>query len=718
MSEADPLAVYIHWPFCVSKCPYCDFNSHVRAEIDEAAWQGALLADLAFEATLTPGRTVGSIFFGGGTPSLMAPATVAAVIAAVARHWRLADGIEITLEANPSSVEAARFAGFAAAGVNRVSLGLQALEDDDLRALGRPHDVRQGLAALDVAQATFPRVSLDLIYQRPGQTLASWEAELARALAFGTEHLSLYGLTIEPGTRFATLHARGELVVPGEDAAADLFELTAAMTAAAGRPTYEVSNHARTGAESRHNLSYWTYGDYVGVGPGAHGRRAGEATVRHKKPENWLSGRRRARPRPRRDRAARPCDARARGADDGAAAGGRDRCGDLRDADRHDARGGDRSGAAGAARRPRLRRRGRRGTAPDPARAAAAQRGPGGAGLMFAAIRPLLFRLDPERAHDLTLRALEAGLGPRGRADDPVLATRLAGLDLPNPVGLAAGFDKDARVPGAMLRLGFGFVEVGTVTPKPQAGNPRPRVFRFVAEAAVINRLGFNNGGVVAALARLRADRPAGIVGVNIGANKDAQDRVADYAFGAAAAAPIADYLTVNISSPNTPGLRGLQDPGELTALIAAVLAGAGTTPVFVKVAPDLDVAAIDGIARVAMDSGIAGLIVSNTTLARPGVSSAEAGGLSGAPLFAPSTAVLRAFARATAGRLPLIGVGGVASGAQAYAKLRAGASAVQLYTGLVFHGPALVGRIKRELAAALRRDGLASVGKAVGLDA
>ncbi len=337
---------------------------------------------------------------------------------------------------------------------------------------------------------------------------------------------------------------------------------------------------------------------------------------------------------------------------------------------------------------------------------------------MFAALRPLLFRLDPERAHDLTLAALATGLAPTASRDDPILATTLAGLALPNPLGLAAGFDKDARVPGAMLRLGFGFVEVGTVTPRPQAGNPRPRVFRLVASQAVINRLGFNNGGVAAAVARLRSRRPAGIVGVNIGANKDSVDRVADYAAGARAAAPLADYLTVNVSSPNTPGLRGLQNPGELTALIAAVLAEARATPVFVKVAPDLDAASIDGIARVALDARLAGLIVSNTTLARPGVASTEAGGLSGAPLFAPSTEVLRAFARATGKGLPLIGVGGVASGAQAYAKLRAGASAVQLYTGLVYHGPALVGRIKAELAALLRRDGFAAIADAVGVDA
>lgn len=286
---ASTLAVYVHWPFCVSKCPYCDFNSHVRSVIDEAAWRDALLADLAYEAALTSGRTVGSIFFGGGTPSLMAPATVTAVIDAVARHWRLGDACEITLEANPSSVEAARFAGFAAAGVNRVSLGLQALNDTDLRALGRPHDVAEGLVALDIAQTTFPRVSIDLIYDRPGQTVAAWHAELARALGFGTDHLSLYGLTIEPGTRFATLHARGELVMAGEDASADLFDLTGELTAAAGLPAYEVSNHARPGAASRHNLAYWTYADYVGVGPGAHGRRGGAATVRHRKPENWIA---------------------------------------------------------------------------------------------------------------------------------------------------------------------------------------------------------------------------------------------------------------------------------------------------------------------------------------------------------------------------------------------------------------------------------------------
>ncbi len=288
MASDNPLALYIHWPFCVSKCPYCDFNSHVRAGVDQDAWREALLADLAHEAALLPGRRLTSIFFGGGTPSLMPPETVAALLAAAERHWGFAPGIEITLEANPSSVEAACFADLAAAGVNRVSLGLQALEDEALRFLGRAHDVREGVAALEIAQAVFPRVSFDLIYARPGQSLAAWEGELNRALAFGTEHLSLYQLTIEPGTRFATEAAAGRLTIPDGDTAADLFEATRAITAAAGLPAYEISNHARPGAESRHNLAYWRYQTYAGVGPGAHGRRGGLATVRHKKPENWL----------------------------------------------------------------------------------------------------------------------------------------------------------------------------------------------------------------------------------------------------------------------------------------------------------------------------------------------------------------------------------------------------------------------------------------------
>ncbi|MBX9861028.1 MAG: radical SAM family heme chaperone HemW [Sphingomonas sp.] len=284
-----PLALYIHWPFCVSKCPYCDFNSHVRAEVDQAAWAAALLADLTHEAALLPERRLGSIFFGGGTPSLMPPATVAALIAAAEDSWGFDGDIEITLEANPSSVEAARFADLAAAGVNRVSLGLQALDDAALAFLGRAHDVAEGLAALDTAQRHFGRVSFDLIYARPGQSQAAWEAELARALSFGTEHLSLYQLTIEPGTRFATEAAAGRLTIPEDEEAASLFEATRVIAAAAGLPAYEVSNHARSGAESRHNLTYWRYRDYAGIGPGAHGRRGGMATMRHKKPENWLS---------------------------------------------------------------------------------------------------------------------------------------------------------------------------------------------------------------------------------------------------------------------------------------------------------------------------------------------------------------------------------------------------------------------------------------------
>ncbi|MGN7998190.1 radical SAM family heme chaperone HemW [Sphingomonas sp. 22176] len=284
-----PLALYVHWPFCVSKCPYCDFNSHVRESVDQARWRDALLTDLSHEATALPGRRLGSIFFGGGTPSLMPPETVAAIIDAAAKAWTFEDGIEITLEANPSSVEAARFADIARAGVNRVSLGLQALDDDALVFLGRAHGVDEGLAALATAQAAFERVSFDLIYARPGQSLDAWEAELRRAIGFGTEHLSLYQLTIEPGTRFATLAAKGQLTVPDADMGADLFEMTRAITAAAGLPAYEISNHARAGAESRHNLTYWRYRDYAGVGPGAHGRRGGLATLRHKKPENWLA---------------------------------------------------------------------------------------------------------------------------------------------------------------------------------------------------------------------------------------------------------------------------------------------------------------------------------------------------------------------------------------------------------------------------------------------
>ena len=290
---AQPLALYVHWPFCVSKCPYCDFNSHVRSSVDQDGWRDALLADLAYEASILPDRKLTSIFFGGGTPSLMDPATVSAVIGAAGSHWRAADGIEITLEANPNSVEAARFADLAAAGVNRLSLGLKSFDDSSLAFLGRAHSANEGEQALDIAQKLFPRVSFDLIYALPGDTEAKWSATLDKAIAKGTSHLSLYQLTIELGTRFASMVAKHEFEPLDDDEAAGLFELTAERSAAAGMPAYEVSNHARAGQESRHNLTYWRYGDYAGVGPGAHGRRLGTRTVRHRKPENFLSGMRR-----------------------------------------------------------------------------------------------------------------------------------------------------------------------------------------------------------------------------------------------------------------------------------------------------------------------------------------------------------------------------------------------------------------------------------------
>jgi oxygen-independent coproporphyrinogen-3 oxidase len=282
-------ALYIHWPFCLAKCPYCDFNSHVRSGIDHALWERSLLADMRREAELAGGEALSSIFFGGGTPSLMPPALVETLLREAERLWGFSTSIEITLEANPSSVEAANFAALGSAGINRVSLGLQALDDEALRFLGRLHDAEEGLAALDVAQKHFSRVTFDLIYARPVHTPEAWAAELTRALSFGTGHLSLYQLTIEPGTRFATLVREGKFVPLGDDDAGDLFTLTREMTAAAGLPAYEISNHARPGEESRHNLTYWRYQDYCGIGPGAHGRRGGLATVRHRKPENWLS---------------------------------------------------------------------------------------------------------------------------------------------------------------------------------------------------------------------------------------------------------------------------------------------------------------------------------------------------------------------------------------------------------------------------------------------
>lgn len=282
-------ALYIHWPFCLAKCPYCDFNSHVRGGIDHAVWERSLLADMRREAELAGGEALTSIFFGGGTPSLMPPALVETLLREAEGLWGFAPGIEITLEANPSSVETANFAALASAGINRVSLGLQALDDEALRFLGRLHGAGEGLAALDVAQEHFGRVSFDLIYARPEHGPDAWAAELARALSFGTGHLSLYQLTIEPGTRFATLVREGKFVPLDDDAAGDLFTLTREMTSSAGLPAYEISNHARPGEESRHNLTYWRYQDYCGIGPGAHGRRGGLATVRHRKPENWLN---------------------------------------------------------------------------------------------------------------------------------------------------------------------------------------------------------------------------------------------------------------------------------------------------------------------------------------------------------------------------------------------------------------------------------------------
>ncbi len=290
--SAPPLGVYVHWPFCKSKCPYCDFNSHVREGVEQVRWRDALLKELEHAAREAPGRRVETIFFGGGTPSLMAPETVAAVIARTRALWDHAGEVEITLEANPTSVEASRFAALADAGVNRMSLGVQALDPASLKFLGREHSADEALEALDTARRHFARFSFDLIYARPGQTPEAWAEELERALALAGEHLSLYQLTIERGTRFFTDHARGAFVLPDEEASAAMFEATQARLAASGRPAYEISNHARPGAACRHNLIYWRYQDYVGIGPGAHGRFAeGEtkrATRRASGPEAWL----------------------------------------------------------------------------------------------------------------------------------------------------------------------------------------------------------------------------------------------------------------------------------------------------------------------------------------------------------------------------------------------------------------------------------------------
>lgn len=280
--------IYIHWPFCLSKCPYCDFNSHVAASIDQPRWRAALLRELEHFARLKPMIPVTSVFFGGGTPSLMEPATAGALIERVAALWPTVPDLEVTLEANPSTVEADRFRDFRAAGINRLSLGVQALDDAALKFLGRRHNAGEALRALDIAGSLFPRFSFDLIYARPGQTPQAWRDELARALTLAGDHLSMYQLTIEEGTAFAPAYARGEFQLPPEDEQAEMFEITQALTAAAGLPAYEVSNHARPGGECRHNLTYWLGGDYVGIGPGAHGRLGGEAFRQHRAPDIWL----------------------------------------------------------------------------------------------------------------------------------------------------------------------------------------------------------------------------------------------------------------------------------------------------------------------------------------------------------------------------------------------------------------------------------------------
>ena len=293
--RAGGFGVYVHWPFCAAKCPYCDFNSHVaKGPVDHARWAAALTRELAAAREITGPRRADTLFFGGGTPSLADPATIGAVIEAVDRHWGLAPGAEITLEANPTSVEAGRFRAYAAAGVNRVSMGVQALNDADLRALGRMHSAAEARAAFDVARAAFSRVSFDLIYARQGQTPQAWEAELRAALAMAVDHLSLYQLTIEPGTPFHALRAAGKLRPPGDEDAAAMYFITQELCADAGMPAYEISNHARPGAESRHNLIYWRYGDFAGAGPGAHGRltRADGvrlATLAEADPARWLA---------------------------------------------------------------------------------------------------------------------------------------------------------------------------------------------------------------------------------------------------------------------------------------------------------------------------------------------------------------------------------------------------------------------------------------------
>jgi dihydroorotate dehydrogenase len=349
---------------------------------------------------------------------------------------------------------------------------------------------------------------------------------------------------------------------------------------------------------------------------------------------------------------------------------------------------------------------------------------------IFDLALPLVRLLPPEAAHRATIRALALGFAPKAPPSDPAaLEVKLWRHRLPNPIGLAAGFDKDAEVPDAMLAFGFGFVECGTITPLPQPGNPKPRLFRLSEDHAVINRLGFNSGGLAAAARRLalRRDRP-GMVGANIGKNRDTLDDIGDYVEGVRVLAPLVDYLTVNISSPNTPGLRDLQRKSAVTRLIGklmearAKLGLRNPPPLLLKIAPDLSIEERVDLAEAVLASGIDGLIVANTTVARPATlmsaAAHEPGGLSGAPLFEPSTSLLAEMYRLTSGKLPIIGVGGIASGADAYKKIRAGASLVQLYSALIFHGPGLVARIKTELAALLARDGFTSIAAAVGADA
>ena len=340
--------------------------------------------------------------------------------------------------------------------------------------------------------------------------------------------------------------------------------------------------------------------------------------------------------------------------------------------------------------------------------------------MSFRLIRPLLFALEPEAAHRLAIRALKyVPAGAPAAAGGP-LACHVAGLAFPNPLGIAAGFDKDGEVPDALLGLGFGFAEVGSITPLSQAGNPKPRLFRLAEDRAVINRMGFNNAGGEAAAQRLSARARRGMVGINIGANKDSPDRIADYAHMARLMAPFASYLAVNVSSPNTPGLRALQDEGALAALLDAVLEARGEPgpPVFLKVAPDLEPADIDAIARIALDKALGALIVANTTISRPPLKSRDAGetgGLSGEPLKPLALQRLRDFRRATGGTLPLVGVGGIADAEDAWARIRAGASLVQLYSAMVYEGPGIARRIVRGLEALMRRDGFASIADAVG---